>query len=467
MGWNDSTKILTGAGFNKINANGLGDLQRALRRGVKSHILLVGDLSEDSQGNISDANAINPFAIHKPVCRGGIVAPTNAQKAAVNYGIVVPELTLQQLFTAGADYAWKYNKPDGSTYPLRATDFISKDNPSTRGYYADAPRNVLCCYRDADIDVNVVNEHTDVDSIVFCAFSKNGDATTNAIFDKQPSATSGISNTSYGHSAAQLQCAVAIEDLYTDSSSALYGTGHRLGVALKKSNGGYSFIACPEDLVNNTALLDLDRFKINSDDIRVLDPGTYTAVGCLRIYDSQSDSYRYAPLHPKDWNNAAGAKNSFQINVGGTENYNVTTVGVGGTPTDTPAGSCTSDYQAYLTIRVKNNSAQIHITSSLTFSNWTNHVHIVGSYVDTNNRTHSLDFYLDPQIYMVVGGSGSGFTINPGETVDLMFALTGVWGNETEPEYIVSGQVVVTPDLQYDGESFSGLYQTCVINFGH
>ena len=302
---------------------------------------------------------------------------------------------------------------------------------------------------------------------MFCAFSKNGDASTNAIFDKKPSATSGVSTTSYGHTTAQLQCAIGIEDITTSNSNTLYGSNHRLGIALKKGNN-YSFLACPEDLVNNAALLDIDRFMIDSGELRDLTPGTYTAVGCLRIFDLQAASYKYIPLHPKDWSNAAGEKNSFQINVGGAEYYQVSTVGVGKEDTDTPAASCSSNSIAYITLRVKNISASQHLTTAHTYGDWACRAHIVGSYVDDNDVTTSLDFYLEPGIYSVDGVKSSEsqvFTISPNATIDMMFMLNGVFGNSTAVSRIISGQVTVSPEMRFSGDPFISLYRPCTINF--
>ncbi len=144
MGW--TGKILNGVGgFTKIAANGSGDLQLALQRSETSHIDLVGDLAEDGQGNIYDAEKINVSAKYKPFRNSTIAfaswsARNNARSSAL-FGMTKPDPYVPSYQYNPVPPAWPYAKPVLNTHPLRADDFVKDETTASAGYdpYAIPP----------------------------------------------------------------------------------------------------------------------------------------------------------------------------------------------------------------------------------------------------------------------------------------------------------------------------------------
>jgi len=144
MGW--TGKILNGVGgFTKIAANGSGDLQIALQRSETSHINLVGDLAEDGQGNIYDAEKINVSAKYKPFRNSTIAfaswsARNNARSSAL-FGMTKPDPYVPSYQYNPVPPAWPYAKPVLNTHPLRVQDFVKDESTASAGYdpYAIPP----------------------------------------------------------------------------------------------------------------------------------------------------------------------------------------------------------------------------------------------------------------------------------------------------------------------------------------
>lgn len=123
--------------FTKIAANGQGDLQRALGRGVMSHIQLIKDV--DAAGN--NANCINVMAKYKPFRSTTTFFATDAARTTARKNARFGLSTAPPNFYPNAEQppAWSYLKPDGDTYPLRALDFIKDTSASqTSGYDSQA-----------------------------------------------------------------------------------------------------------------------------------------------------------------------------------------------------------------------------------------------------------------------------------------------------------------------------------------
>ena len=142
MGYDATDGILTYP-FTKIAANGNGDLQRALGTSVKSEIQLVGDVSVDGQGNVSDANRVHIESKFKPfkdatVAFSGSGEGSDRELALqnTNLGYIIPSSTYNTLagvfsaaVTAGVGATlWSWDKPVSGTNPLRALDFDGYNN---------------------------------------------------------------------------------------------------------------------------------------------------------------------------------------------------------------------------------------------------------------------------------------------------------------------------------------------------
>lgn len=131
MGWNSTDRILT-APFTKIAAGGSGDLQLALRRSVKSHIQLVGDV--DSGGN--RVNSVNIFAKYKPFRNQRVLFSASAEKLsarrAARFGTYIPRYGANDFKTHYSE-GWAFLPPRGAAgtggnntnynEPYRAMDF--------------------------------------------------------------------------------------------------------------------------------------------------------------------------------------------------------------------------------------------------------------------------------------------------------------------------------------------------------
>lgn len=144
MGW--TGKILNGTnGFVKSNAAALADLQIALQRSETSHIKLVGDLAEDGQGNIYDAEKINVSAKYKPFRHQNIAFASwparNDARAATRYGMTRPDSFSPSVQYFPVPPAWTYDKPVLNTHPLRVQDFVKDETTASAGYdpYAIPP----------------------------------------------------------------------------------------------------------------------------------------------------------------------------------------------------------------------------------------------------------------------------------------------------------------------------------------
>ena len=454
MSWDATTRTITGA-------VGFGDISSALN---------VSGPPYDLGTMIDSSSTLNPMAIHKPIQHGSFGILSDAQKAGVNYGLSIPELSaLSDVFASGASYAWKYLKPTGGNLPYRSLDFVSGDSPSTKGYYSDAPRNILCCLQNSTLNINVVNEHT-TPVALFYAFSKNGQGTqsptsTNWLFDKRPSLSTGIGS-AYGHTEVQLDCSIGIEDVYAGGvggATALYGSNHRLGLAVKNGNN-YSFLACGADLVNNSGNSNPDMLKVSSATLHTLGMGTYTAVGCLRVISGSTTTY--IPLHAYNWNGAESQKNTFQITTTGTGNYTVVPKGVSATASGSGSGSCSiSGSEVYYVATVKNTSSETHSTTSTTYDKWQISIHLTGSYT-RRGSTVSVDRWVTAKIYSVDGTvvtSTKSFTIGSGSTVTMRFRLDNIWG-ATPDDYWTAGSVGYSSraqqstdpvQLKFDGTNFT------------
>lgn len=121
MGW--TGEILTGAGgFNKINVNGRGDLQRAL------------GTSSWSQVYIFQNAYINPMAKYKAVALAGVYSGplTDAQRQSVRYGMDTPPAFDPS--RRDDNIVWKYKRPILGTHPFRPMDFIADLTSTDRGY---------------------------------------------------------------------------------------------------------------------------------------------------------------------------------------------------------------------------------------------------------------------------------------------------------------------------------------------
>lgn len=408
---------------------------------------------------------INPMAVFKPIKHTGL-SITDAQRATAKYGLSIPE-TSNPSNLIRSNYTWRYNKPIGSSYPYRALDFVSSDSPTAYGYYQSAPGNILCCPRTSSssdaININPINELAPVVNPCFYAFSKN--SSNNGIFDKQLDTTYGISGTSYNHSATELACSLGIEDISTTSGSLFTGSYRMLGLALFTGNTASTyqqFVPCQDYLSNGNATLNRDMVMIGTSTILSIPTGNYKAVGCLRVGNpivpiGEEPVFSYIPLHAYNWDGSDSKKNQFNLNIGGVSNYSVSVVGIADTESGTPSGVCTdSDGVVYLFIDVTNNQDINHRTTPFSFDRWAEHVHVVGSYVDSNGNTVNVDKTLIESINKVNGTTVTStkiFNIAAGATARMVFAVGPLWGSTMER--LRSGQVDLTAQLKFDTENFS------------
>jgi hypothetical protein len=153
MAW--SNHILT---YPIVKIGTSGDLQQALHRPlVHKQLLLVADLQEDQQGNLSDANAILPMAAFKPFRDNSVLffngAAQEAARKATRYGFgnVLPLLSWTN--NAVSDSVYQYQKPIPGQHPLRPWDFFDNEHRTQYGYtdIAKAPLEVLIGNHETDI----------------------------------------------------------------------------------------------------------------------------------------------------------------------------------------------------------------------------------------------------------------------------------------------------------------------------
>lgn len=450
MPWNNTTKILT-------KPISIADVSAAL-----------GSDSLDL-GTLCISNLNNPMAKFKPIYNTAIGQVTDAQRsasAASIFGLSIPEFGDASVLITSSN-SWKYTKPTGSRWK-RIFDYISESSPTVLGYYAEAPRNVFTCLHATTdtVEINPINEYAPNEDIFFYAFSKN--PTNNGIYDKQPSASQGISGTSYGHSANQLSCSLGIEDLQANVSgsagSLLYGTYHRLGLALFTSTtqASYSqFVPCTADLKNDKATLDRDMVSIPLSTLLQIPVGNYTAIGCMRVGNpivpiGEEPSFTFIPTHAYNWDGSANKRNSFSLNIGGMSNYSTSIMGVSDLAGGIPSGMCyDTDGQVYVFMDVTNTTSLLHHTSASTFNRWSGSFTIVGSYVNSEGTTVYVNKTLSESIYKVgnsIVTSTKTFDIAAGGTVRFCFSVGPIWG--TTAEVLRSGEVDITAQLKFDNGDF-------------
>lgn len=139
MGWQtDYPNVLTYP-FTKIAANGQGDLQKALRTGSLSQAAML----------TGQAGYINPLALWKPFqSTTALYASAVERRADIRraYGGFKQANGLLPTYSVNGGSVgeipsapWAYQRPDGSTYPLRAMDFAPGDYGGLPvGYKSDA-----------------------------------------------------------------------------------------------------------------------------------------------------------------------------------------------------------------------------------------------------------------------------------------------------------------------------------------
>jgi len=355
-------------------------------------------------GTLCRSNSNNPMAMYKPIRHTAIGQVTDAQRHASNsnmWGLKIPEFSdPANLISSSTSYTWQYLKPTGGNYKYRSFDYISETSPTVHGYFHNAPSNILCCLKRATdtVEINPVNENVPSTIIPFYALSKN--STDNGIYDKKIDTTLGISGESYEHTSVQLECSLGIEDLLTNGGNSLYGTNCRLGVALftgSTASTYQEFVPCVKDLVNNKAQRDLEMVEISEATLLALPVGSYTAVGCMRfgtplVPIGETPSFTYIPLHAYGWNGTDGKRNSFTLNIGGVNNYEISVLGLSNSASGTPASSINNTTgAAYLHVSVKNISTVTHGTTTVTFDRWVDVCTVTGSYVDSNGNTVAVN----------------------------------------------------------------------------
>lgn len=448
MPYDSSTKILT-APLNQADIS-----------------LATGENSGDV-GTLCSSTKVNPFAKFKPMEATGIlgqIPDSQRNMIQVREGIRITQYTDPEELIDGLD--WQATRP---TTIYRMADFVSSANPTTIGYYKEAPVPLMCVVGPGGWQINSVNELADQNARVpFYAFFR----TAVEIADKQVDNSNGISSSSYGHSANQLAACISADELATYDGNSLIGTDSRFGLALftERTSGGettYTYIGtylCKQPINTNSVYgTTFDAFCLyansalhfETDDVEEMPTGTFWAVPCLKL-----DGGTFVRLARYPFETGSIYPTWFQFGNGMTEFYECTFRF--GTSSTAPATKPVSGYLdsksngLYVYCYVRNTSPWPHQTTSQTFGNWTLTVRIRGLF---NGTAGGNPVTFDRSV-IATRVSPSSFTLAPGEEGVIVYHVGMLWsadGVNTLQSISEGAALFVGFNLAYSGTTLGHL----------
>lgn len=339
--------------------------------------LATGEGSLDV-GTLCKSSLINPYTPFKPINHTAIGEVSDSEKKVANYGLTIPSFSDPSQLLA-ATSIWSYPE---RTPMYRMFDFTSSANPTTRGYYRDAPVPATCLVGRSGWVINSLNEEADQNARVpFYAFFRESVE----LQDKKMDNSIGISSDSYGHSADQLASCLSCDDLMeTTGRTQLFTTTtpSYFGLALfnRDTDAYIASYICKKPINKNATFANQTEagypyaaFNLYVNNCltaagaqTAIPLGRYTAVPFLRVGES---TFKYVPLcqHPITSGNTY--PHSFDFWNGMTGAYNVQfRLGTSSTPPSSiPASGAitTTSNTLYAYVYVTNLTPWRHVTNSV------------------------------------------------------------------------------------------------------